>query len=504
MAGVKGLMKDTAIYGVSSIIGRFLNWMLVPLYTNIFPVEEYGVVTFVYSVVALALVILTYGLETGFFRFANHERWKDPMEVYSTCLISLAVSSAVFVALVAGFLKPVTHWLECDGHPSYVLMMAVCVALDAFLSLPFSYLRFAKRPVRFATIRLVNIGVNIGLNLFFILLCPWLMEHASATVAWFYRPDFGIGYIFLANLIASVVNIVMMIPELRGFRWTFNKTLWREILAYSAPLLVLGVAGIMNQTIDKIMFPSLVSDHADAMYQLGIYGANYKIAIVLLVFLQAFRFAYEPFIFARSKYAGETKFQAYRDAMKYFVAFALLIYLGVMFYLDFIRYLISPRYFSGLGVVPVVMMGELFFGIFFNLSVWYKLTDRTVYGMWFSLTGLAVTIVINVLLVPRIGYMGCAIGALCSYGTMMLASYFIGNKKYPIGYPAGRILSYFGVAAVLYVAGVQGVNAIGGHLVLKCALRLVLLALFVVFFVRTEGISFKSLTGPLASRLHRR
>ncbi len=504
MAGVKGLMKDTAVYGVSSIVGRFLNYLLVPLYTNMFPAAEYGVVTFVYSVVALAMVILTYGMETGFFRFANHERWKDPMEVYSTCLVSLGVSSTVFVVLTAVFIHPLTHWLECDGHPSYVLMMAVCVALDAFLAIPFSYLRYAKRPVRFAVIRLVNIGVNIGLNLFFILLCPVLMEHAPGTVSWFYRPDFGIGYIFLANLIASVVNLVMMFPELHGFRWRFNAVLWREILVYSAPLLVLGIAGIMNQTIDKLMFPSLVADKADAMYQLGIYGANYKIAVVLLVFLQAFRFAYEPFIFSRSKEAGEGKLHAYRDAMKYFVAFALLIYLGVMFYLDFIRYLIAPAYFSGLAVVPIVMMGELFFGIFFNLSVWYKLIDRTVYGMWFSLAGLAVTVVLNVLLVPRIGYMGCAIGCLCSYGTMMLVSYFIGNKHYPIGYPVGRILSYFGVAAVLYIAGVYGVGAIGGHMVFKCLLRAVLLVVFVAFFARTEHLTLKSLLGPVASFLHRR
>lgn len=504
MAGVKSLMKDTAVYGVSSIIGRFLNWMLVPLYTIMFPVAEYGVVTLVYSVVALAMVILTYGLETGFFRFANHERWTDPMEVYSTCLISLAVSSTAFVVLTGCFIHPVTHWLECDGHPSYAMMMAVCVALDAFLALPFSYLRYARRPFRFATIRLVNIGVNIGLNLFFILLCPWLLEHVPATVGWFYRPDFGIGYIFLANLIASVVNLLMMIPELRGFPWRFNKVLWREIMIYSAPLLVLGVAGIMNQTIDKIMFPSLVADPDDAMFQLGIYGANYKIAVVLLVFLQAFRFAYEPFIFSRSKEAGEGKFQAYRDTMKYFVAFALFIYLGVMFYLDFIRYFISPRYFSGLAVVPVVMMGELFFGIFFNLSVWYKLTDRTIYGAWFSLGGLAVTIVINVVLVPVIGYMGCAIGALCSYGTMMVASYLIGRRKYPIGYPVGRIISYFAAAAVLYVAGVQGVGAIGAHTAVKCLLRAVLLGVFVVFFIRVEHISVKALLAPVLSRLHRR
>ncbi|MDE6098988.1 MAG: oligosaccharide flippase family protein [Muribaculaceae bacterium] len=195
MAGIKSLAKDTAIYGMSSIIGRFLNWCLVPLYTITFPVAEYGVVTYVYSVVALAMIILTYGMETGFFRFANHERWNNPMQVYSTALTSLAVTSSLFVMLVLAALKPVTHWMQCDGHSDYVVMMAVCVAIDAFLALPFSYLRYKKRPLRFAAIRLVNIGINIGLNLFFILLCPWLMRVSPGTVDWFYSPDFGIGYI---------------------------------------------------------------------------------------------------------------------------------------------------------------------------------------------------------------------------------------------------------------------------------------------------------------------
>ena len=486
MAGVKSLMKDTAIYGVSSIIGRFLNWLLVPLYTIMFPVAEYGVVTFVYSVVALAMVILTYGLETGFFRFANHERWKDPMEVYSTCLISLAATSTAFVVIVAALLRPTTHWLEYDGHPSYVLMMAVCVALDAFLALPFSYLRFAKRPFRFATIRLVNIGLNIGLNLFFILLCPWLMKHAPATVTWFYRPDFGIGYIFLANLIASIVNFVMMIPELRGFPWKFNRTLWRQIMAYSAPLLVLGVAGIMNQTIDKIMLPDLVADKADGMTQVGIYGANYKIAIVMVMFIQAFRFAYEPFIFARSKETGEDRMQSYRDAMKWFVVFSMVIFLGVMFYLDVLRYFISPAYFSGLKVVPVIMIAEFFFGVFFNLSLWYKLTDRTHWGMWFSLLGLVVTIALNILLVPRLGYMGCAWAALACYFVMMATSYFVGRAKYPIGYDVVRIGGYFLLAMGLYVISVLTTT---GHHIIDMAVRTVMLLLYVWVVLRVEHMT---------------
>lgn len=497
MAGIKSLMKDTAIYGVSSIVGRFLNWCLVPLYTITFPVAEYGVVTYVYSIVALALIILIYGMETGFFRFANHERWTDPMEVYSTSLISLGATSTIFVLGVWACLGPVSRAMHCAGHPSYVMIMALCVGIDAFLAIPFSYLRFRKRPIRFATIRLVNIGLNIGLNLFFILLCPWLMKVAPGAVSWFYRPEFGIGYIFLANLIASVVNFVMMIPELRGFRWRFNPTLWREMMVYSAPLLVLGVAGIMNQTIDKIIYPMLVSDPAEAMAGLGIYGANYKIAIIMLMFTQAFRFAYEPFIFARNKEGGAGKYQAYRDAMKYFVLFGLLIFMGVMFYIDIVKYFISPRYFSGLRVVPVVMMAELFFGIFFNLSLWYKLTDKTVWGMWFSLLGLAVTLAFNIILVPRFGYMGCAWAAFASYGTMMCTSYFVGKFKHPIGYPTGRILSYFAIAAVLYVAGMYLLTpwAIVNYIV-----RFFILAGFVAIVIYREPLP---LPGRLAKLLRR-
>ena len=483
---MKSLAKDTAIYGVSSIIGRFLNWCLVPLYTIAFPVAEYGVVTFVYSVVAIALIVLTYGMETGFFRFANHERWSDPMEVYSTSLISLASTSSLFVILVALFLGPISRAMECSGHDSYVMMMAVCVAIDAFLALPFSYLRYKKRPVRFAVIRLVNIGVNIGLNLFFILLCPWLMKAAPATVNWFYRPDFGIGYIFLANLIASCVNFVMMIPELRGFPYRFNKRLLAEMLRYSAPLLVLGVAGVMNQTIDKILYPTLAAGRGDALEGLGIYGANYKIAIVMVMFIQAFRFAYEPFIFARNKEDGaESRNRAYSDAMKYFVLFGFLIFLGVMFYLDIIKYFISPRYFSGLKVVPIVMLAELCFGIFFNLSVWYKLSDKTIWGVWFSLLGLAVTLALNIILVPRMGYMGCAWAALASYGIMMIASYAVGRRHNPIEYHIGRMASYALIAAVLYFIGMYCLTP---WAVANGIIRFFILAAYVGLIVYREGI----------------
>ena len=498
MAGIKSLAKDTAVYGLSSIVGRFLNWCLVPLYTSLFLPEEYGVVTFVYTVVALALIVLTYGMETGFFRFANHERWSDPMEVYSTSLISLATTSLIFIVAVCAFAGPVSGVMECEGHESYVIIMAVCVAIDAFLALPYSYLRYRKRPIRFATIRLVNIALNIGLNLFFLLLCPVLMKHCPKTVAWFYNPDYGIGYIFLSNLIASAVNFVMMIPELKGFKWRFNRQLWGEMLRYSAPLLVLGVAGIMNQTVDKLLYPTLAPDKAEAMTGLGIYGANYKIAIVMVMFIQAFRFAYEPFIFSQAREKGENKNQAYADAMKYFVIFGLLIFMGVMFYLDILKHFIAADYFSGLKVVPIIMLAELFFGVFFNLSLWYKLSDRTIWGMWFSLFGLAITVALNIVLVPRYGYIGCAVAAFCSYGAMMLVSYFIGQKMYPIKYQVGRISLYCLLAAALYGIGMYALPDIEW---LRYAVRAVIILVFIAIVAKSEHFPLKPIINKF---LHRR
>lgn len=462
MAGIKSLIKDTAIYGVSSIVGRFLNWCLVPMYTYMFPTEQYGIVTNIYAYVALVLIILLYGMETGFFRFANHERWKNPMQVYSTTLISVGTSSLMFVVLACLFSSDIAGALNCGEHPSYIWMMAVAVGIDAFSSLPFSYLRYSKRPVRFATLKFANIGLNIGLNLFFLVLCPWIWKQAPDLISWFYDPGFGIGYIFLANMISSMVVMLLLLPELR-VSYTFNFQLWREMLRYSYPLLILGVAGIMNQTIDKILLPFLIDDPVEASQQLGIYGANYKIAIVMVMFIQAFRFAYEPFIFDKNKEAGGDKRQAYSDAMKFFVIFGLFIFLGVMFFLDLLKYFISPRYFEGLQVVPIVMAAEFFFGIFFNLSLWYKLTDRTIWGTWFSLGGLAITLIINVVFVPRYGYVACAWGALCCYGAMMVASYLIGQKKYPINYHLPRLMLYILSAGALY--GVAVLLTTDSHIV---------------------------------------
>lgn len=454
MASIRSLFKDTAIYGLSSIIGRFLNWCLVPMYTYLFTAGEYGVVTNIYAYVALALVILTYGMETGFFRFANHERWKDPMQVYTTALTSVGFTSILFI--IAGcLLSPeLAGLLDCGDHPSFIWMMIITVGIDAYTSLPFAYLRYKKRPVRFATLKLINIALNIGLNLFFILLCPWLWRVAPGSVEWFYDPGFGIGYIFLANLMSSLIVLLLLAPEICGVSYSFNGRLLKEMLRYSYPILILGIAGIMNQTLDKILYPMLIPDRAEALSGLGIYGANYKIAIVMVMFTQAFRFAYEPFIFAQNKEVkGASKEASYAEAMNWFVAFGLLIFLGVMFFLPVLKYFIAPQYFSGLRVVPIIMMAELFSGIFFNLSLWYKLSDRTIWGTWFSLMGLVVTVALNVLFVPTFGYMACAWAAFGCYGFMMLASYAVGRHYYPIPYQTGKLALYLVSALVLWGLG---------------------------------------------------
>ena len=465
------MAKDTAIYGVSSIVGRFLNWLLVPLYTIKLIPEQYGIVTNLYAYVALVLVILTYGMETGFFRFINREDCKDPMKVYSTSLISLATTSIIFVLLILVFLGPISRALDCGDHPSYIWMMAVAVAIDAFSSIPFCYLRYKRQPIRFAVLKCVNIGLNIGLNLVFFLLI--------------FNPEIGVGYIFFANMIASMVLIPLLWPQLHGFPWKFDRPLLKRMLKYSFPLLVLGIAGIMNQNLDKILYPFLVEDQEVALSQLGIYGACCKVALVMMMFTQAYRFAYEPFIFAQNRDRSDGKMKAYSDAMKFFVIFGMFIFLAVMFYMPLLQNLIDTPYRSGLRVVPIVMIADLFFGVFFNLSLWYKLSDKTIWGTWFSLCGLAVTVGMNAFLVPRIGYMGCAWSAFTCYGLMMVASYFVGRKNHPLRYPVGRISLYFFGALALWVLG-SLVDT--GNQWLTMAARTPILIVYVMAILKFERI----------------
>lgn len=482
MAELKSLAKDTAIYGMSSIVGRFLNYLLVPLYTAVLPASSggYGVVSNVYAYTALILVLLTFGMETGFFRFANKSD-ENPEKVYTNTLLFVGGLSLLFVILGMTFLHPIASFLEYPDHADYVGMMILVVALDSFQCVPFSYLRYKKRPIKFATIKMLNIVGNIGLNLFFLLLCPWLYVHAPETVSWFYHPDYQVGYIFVSNLIMSVIQLFFFIPELRGFSYRADWQLIKRMVAYSFPILIFGLVGILNQTVDKMIYPFLFDDRQEGLVQLGIYSATSKVALVMAMFTQAFRYAYEPFVFGKNKDADNRK--VYAAAMKYFFIFSLLAFLTVMGYMDLLKFMVARDYWEGLSVVAIVMGAEIFKGIYFNLSFWYKLTDETHWGAYFSLIGCTVILALNVWLVPLYGYIASAWASVAGYGAITLLSYIIGQKKYPVIYPLKDMAVYLVLAAVLFVLSeVVSVQ----HVILRLLYHTLLILIFVAFIIKRD------------------
>lgn len=477
MANLKTLFKDTALYGMSSIVGRFLNYLLVPLYTAKIAASSggYGVITNVYAYTALLLVILTFGMETTFFRFVNKEG-ANPMRTYSTVLIMVGSVALLFVALVLAFINPVSSFMGYSAHEEYVAVMAACVAIDAFQCIPFAYLRYKHRPWKFVALKMLFIVLNITLNIVYFVVLPAMYSIPSTHgfAASVYDPNVGVGYVFRLNLFCTAIITFFFWKELTGFRWVFDKILFRKMLSYSWPILLLGITGILNQTADKILFP-IVSPGAEGHVQLGIYGAAAKIAMIMAMITQAFRYAYEPFVFGSAKEKGSR--DTYAKAMKYFIIFTLLAYLVVVGYLDVLKYIIGRDYWEGLKVVPVVMAAEIMMGVYFNLSFWYKLIDKTIYGAWFSGVGCVVLVLINVLLIPKYGYMACAWAGVAGYGTAMLLSYFVGQKKYPINYPLKSITVYICIAALFTAIMLYTPQS------LPKALRLGINTLLIILFV---------------------
>lgn len=477
MANLKTLFKDTALYGMSSIVGRFLNYLLVPLYTAKIAASSggYGVITNVYAYTALLLVILTFGMETTFFRFVNKEG-ANPMRTYSTVLIMVGSVALLFVALVLAFINPVSSFMGYSAHEEYVAVMAACVAIDAFQCIPFAYLRYKHRPWKFVALKMLFIVLNITLNIVYFVVLPAMYSNPSTHgfAASVYDPNVGVGYVFRLNLFCTAIITFFFWKELTGFRWVFDKILFRKMLSYSWPILLLGITGILNQTADKILFP-IVSPGAEGHVQLGIYGAAAKIAMIMAMITQAFRYAYEPFVFGSAKEKGSR--DTYAKAMKYFIIFTLLAYLVVVGYLDVLKYIIGRDYWEGLKVVPVVMAAEIMMGVYFNLSFWYKLIDKTIYGAWFSGVGCVVLVLINVLLIPKYGYMACAWAGVAGYGTAMLLSYFVGQKKYPINYPLKSITVYICIAALFTAIMLYTPQS------LPKALRLGINTLMIILFV---------------------
>ena len=443
------LAKQTAIYGLSSIIGRFLNYLLVPLYSYKIAAATggYGIVTNFYAYTALILVLLTFGMETTFFRFSNKEG-SDPDKTFSTASLAVGLVSLVFVVLVTLFLHPISNVLHYADHPEFVEIMAIIVAFDAFQAILFARLRYENKAVKFATLKLLFIIVNIGLNLFIFLVAPGWKESHPALMGW-YNPDYQVGYIFYINLICTLSITLGFIPELKKLKYGIDKGLLRQMLNYTWPLLLLGLAGILNQVADKICYRFIVPGK-EGDVQLGIYGACVKIAMIMAMITQAFRYAYEPFVFGGKRDTADKVAQG--KVMKYFIIFTLLAFLAVVMYMPILKHIIKSDYWEGLRVVPIVMMAEIFMGIYFNLSFWYKLIDETWWGAIFSAIGCAVLLAINFIFVPKYGYMACAWGGFAGYGTCMVLSYFVGQKKAPIPYDLKSAFLYFAVAMALYFA----------------------------------------------------
>jgi len=453
MNPLKKLVRQTAIYGLSSIVGRLINYFLVPLYTRIFLPQEYGIVTELYAYASFLMILCTFGMETTFFRFSESDHEKE--KVYSTAFLSVAALNLVFIALGIAGSTMFSERLHYNHHPEYIVYFVLIVGLDAIASIPFARLRQQHQALKFASLKLANIGINILCNFFFLLLCPYLVRHGHHLPGALNHPSAGVGYVFLSNMIACVATLVILYRDVVSVKWVFDRRLFREMLWYTLPLLLAGMAGMVNETLDRILLrfllviPAGVGDAAGyVMSQIGIYGANYKVSILMTLFIQTFRYAAEPFFFAHAK--EQDSREIFSQVMTYFVIFGLAIFLGVMLYIDLIKHFIGARFHPGIGIVPVLLLANLFLGVIFNLSIWYKLSNMTKYGAYITGFGAVVTIGANVVLIPVMGYTGAAWATFICYFLMMILSYFWGQKYYYVDYQIGKILGYFAFAMAIF------------------------------------------------------
>lgn len=453
---IKKLAGQTALYGLSSILPRFLNYALVPLHTALYSTNQYGIITEMYAYVAFLVILLTYGMETAYFRFSNKEGVVETT-VFGTVLKSITTTSFTFIITAIIFQQEIANWLKYPNHSEYVVWFAIIIGLDAISAIPLARLRFENKPLKFAFINISSVLVNIGLNAFFLGYCmtAYKLGNTNALIDAVYNPEIGVGYVFIANLAASIWKILACTPTYFKVKMGFDKQLLKQLLKYGAPLLLAGLAGIVNETLDRILLKHLMYDtlgEVEAMSQLGVYGACYKLSIIITLFIQAFRYAAEPFFFSQAK--NKNAPEVYANVMNYFVAVCGLIFLGVTLYIDIIKYFIpNPDYWVGLKVVPILLMANICLGIYFNQSIWYKMTDKTKFGAYIAIGGAIITITLNLILIPILGYMGSAWATLIVYALMVISSYILGQKHFPIPYNLPRVLGYIGLALILFFGG---------------------------------------------------
>ncbi|MEY4767893.1 MAG: hypothetical protein RL637_532, partial [Pseudomonadota bacterium] len=487
------LISQTAIYGLSSIVGRFLNYLLVPLYTYYFTAAEYGVVSEFYAYAGFFSVVLLFGCETGYFRFRqNNTEIVD--KHYSTILWFIIVINSGFYALINYFQQTIAELLNYPDHPQYIRWFSLILAIDAISSIPLARLRAENRPFRFALVKLSEILITIILSLFFIVYCRSAHSNALIDVNQIYDPKIGVGYIFIANLIASASKLLLLIPQFKGLIDGFNRQLLKTVLKYSLPMVIIGFAGIINEMLDRVLLKQLLPySNTTNLKLLGIYSACYKLSILMSLFIQAFRYAAEPFFFSYAK-QQDAKF-IYAKVLKFFVIFCVFIFLMVSLYLDFFQYFIGKEFRVGLSVVPILLLANLVLGIYINLSIWYKLTDKTFIGAMVSLIGAGLTIILNYLWIPIYGYQGSAWATLICYGLMAIISYLLGQRYYPVAYPLKRILSYILLGISLYAIQYY-VSNLSIYSLNKAILATELLSIYllVVYLFEANFISEKNTT----------
>ena len=447
MREVRKLAGQTLVYGLGTIIPRFLNYaVMTPFYTRIFYKElgQYGVITELYAWMAILLVVLTYGMETGFFRFAQNR--EDADKVYSTALVSLLVTSVLFIVIVNVFIVPVSALMNYRSNHDYIRMLSGIVAIDAFTAIPFARLRRENRPVIFSTIKIINVFITIGLVVFLLKVAPGIWEKSTGWFRNVYNPDYKVGYVFVANLVSSGFTLIMLLPYILGIKFRFDTGLWYRMISYSFPLLLAGLSGIINDVLDKVILRRMIGE-ADGLEIVGKYGAGYKIGVLMALFIQMFRFAAEPFFFERARHSDAR--QTYAEVMKYFIIIMLAIFLFINLYISGFKYIIAFTYREAIIVVPVISMAYLLYGIYVNHSIWYKLNDMTIFAVYITFAGAVITVLINVLLIPVYGYLASAWAHVVSYGSMIILSFIFANKRYKVNYNMKQFIPYFLMAIIM-------------------------------------------------------
>jgi O-antigen/teichoic acid export membrane protein len=490
LSGIKKLAGQTLWYGASSIAARFLNYLLTPYLTLTLSGVAYGEMSLVYAAIPFLNIIFTYGLETAYFRYASSK--EKQVDVYNTSTISLIVSSTIFTALLVLFNKPIASIIGIEEHPEYITWSAFIIGFDALSSLAFAKLRFDGRPVKFASVRILSIIINIAFTFFFLSVCPAIKaKDPQSFIGTFYNKDIGVGYVIIANLIQSVFTFLLLSKEFFAFKWKFNKTLWKEIIIYSAPLILAGFAGMINETFDRLMLRwwSSAPTDAAAKFEVGVYSACYKLSILISLFVQAFRMGAEPFFFKLAQ--GQDPQKIYARVMKFFVITISFMFLVVALFLDVWKYFIqNPKFWEGLKVVPILLLANMFLGIYYNLSIWYKLSNKTLAGAWITVIGAAITLGINYLFIPSFGYMACAWATFFCYGTMMVVSYIWGQKSYPVPYAWKKLIAYILIVVSMYGAYLL-FQMIGLGIWADRGFALVMITLFGLLILNVEKKEFQ-------------